>query len=77
MTTANQHRITLSSPRYATRTETLRTTTDLARTHAATLLLAAPGDSSHRATVYRRGRSGFELVAMLRVVDGRAVEVSQ
>ena len=74
---AAQHRITLSSPRYATRTETLRTTTDLARTHAATLLLAAPGDSSHRAIVYRRGRSGFELVCILRVATGRDVEVSE
>ncbi len=72
----NQHRIVLSSPRYATRTETLRAGTDLARTHAATLLSAHPDAAEARASLYRRGRNGLELVCFLRVVDGRAVEVS-
>lgn len=71
----NQHRITLSSPRYATRTETLRAGTDLARTHAATLLSAHP-DRDARASLYRRTRNGFELVCFLRVVDGVAAEVT-
>ena len=72
----NQHRITLTSPRYATRTETLRAGTDLARTHAATLLSAHPDAAEARASLYRRGRNGFELVCFLRVVDGVAAEVS-
>ena len=73
----NQHRIVLSSPRYATRTETLRAGTDLARTHAATLLSAHPDAADARASLYRRGRNGFELVCFLRVVDGVAVELSE
>lgn len=75
MSTAT-HRITLTSPRYATHTETLRASTDLARTHAATLLSAHP-DRDVRASLYRRTRNGFELVCFLRVIDGAAVEVSQ
>ena len=72
----SQHRIILSSPRYATRTETLRAGTDIARTHAATLLSAHPDAADARASLYRRGRNGFELVCFLRVVDGAAAEVT-
>lgn len=72
----NQHRIILSSPRYATRTATARNATSDARETAARLLIDAPDAAEARASLYRRGRNGFELVCFLRVVDGAAVEVS-
>lgn len=70
------HRIILSSPRYATRTVTARNTTGDARETAARLLIDAPDAAEARASLYRRGRNGFELVCFLRVVDGVAAEVS-
>ena len=72
----NHHRIILSSPRYATRTVTARNTTGDARETAARLLIDAPDAAEARASLYRRGRNGFELVCFLRVVDGVAAEVS-
>ncbi len=72
----NQHRIILSSPRYATRTVTARNTTGDARETAARLLIDAPDAAEARASLYRRGRNGFDLVCFLRVVDGVAAEVS-
>lgn len=70
------HRIILSSPRYATRTVTARNTTGDARETAARLLIDAPDAAEARASLYRRGRNGFDLVCFLRVVDGVAAEVS-
>lgn len=72
----NQHRIILSSPRYATRTVTARNTTGDARETAARLLIDAPDAAEARASLYRRGRNGFDLVCFLRVVDGVAAEVT-
>jgi hypothetical protein len=72
----NQHRIILSSPRYATRTVTARATAVDARETAARLLIDAPDAAEARASLYRRGRNGFDLVCFLRVVDGVAAEVS-
>jgi len=70
------HRIILSSPRYATRTVTARATAVDARETAARLLIDAPDAAEARASLYRRGRNGFDLVCFLRVVDGVAAEVS-
>ena len=72
----NQHRIILSSPRYATRTVTARATAVDARETAARLLIDAPDAAEARASLYRRGRNGFDLVCFIRVVDGVAAEVS-
>lgn len=72
----NQHRIILSSPHYATRTTTFTTTREDAYLRARVALATAPDATDARASLYRRGRNGFELVCFLRVVDGVAVEVS-
>ena len=73
----SQHRIILSSSRYATRTVTARATAIDARETAARLLIDAPDAAAARASLYRRTRNGFELVCFLRVVNGVAVEVSE
>lgn len=72
----NQHRIILSSPHRATRTLNLRGTTDHARECAARALLDAPDAATARASVYRRGRNGFELVCFLRLVGAACMEVA-
>lgn len=55
---------------------TARNTTGDARETAARLLIDAPDAAEARASLYRRGRNGFDLVCFLRVVDGVAAEVS-
>ena len=69
-----QHRIILSSPRFR------HPHGDHPHHHgrrprtAARLLIDAPDGAAPDASLYRRGRNGFELVCFLRVVDGAAVE---